>query len=120
MAGDPISAERLHDDHEGGRFELLRDGEVVGWMRYTRLHPNRYVLQHTEVAADHQREGVGSAMVRRVFDVVRDHGGTVTAICPFVAGYVARNPDVRSLLDPRHPGYPNRAAAEAARENARG
>ena len=121
MPGDRTTAtERLRDNHDGSRFELHRDGEMVGWMLYTHLHPNRYALQRTEVAADHQHEGVGSAMVRHVFDEVGRRGGTVTAICPFVADYVARHPDARSLVDARHPGYADRAAAEIARANARG
>jgi predicted GNAT family acetyltransferase len=121
MPGDPsTAAERLYDNHDRRRFELHRDGQVVGWMLYTHLRPNRYALQHTEVVADHQHEGVGSTMLRRVFDEVRQRGGTVTAICPFVADYLARNPDARTLVDSRHPGYADRAAAEAARAIARG
>jgi hypothetical protein len=48
------SAEDLIDNTSQGRFELYRDGELVGWLCYTHLKPNRYTLQHTEVEPRHQ------------------------------------------------------------------
>jgi len=110
--------EKLIDDSADGRFELWRDGELCGWLYYTRLKPNRYALQHTEVDAGHQRQGVGGAMVRRVLDEVRTRDGTITAICPFVADFLSRTTTYADLIDPRHPGYRDRASAEAARGKA--
>ncbi|WSA52246.1 N-acetyltransferase [Nonomuraea fuscirosea] len=37
------------DNTDQGRFELHRDRDLVGWLCYTRLKPNRYALPHTEV-----------------------------------------------------------------------
>ncbi|TDW94970.1 MULTISPECIES: GNAT family N-acetyltransferase [Kribbella] len=109
-----MSEEELIDNTEQGRFELHRDEHLVGWLYYTRLRPNRYALRHTEVEAGHQHQGVASAMIRRVFDEIRTREGTVTAICPFVADFVSRTSTYDDLIDPRHPGYPDRATAEAA------
>lgn len=110
--------ERLVDNSAEGRFELWRDGELCGWLYYTHLKPNRYALQHTEVDPGHQRQGVGGAMVRRVLDEVRARKGTITVICPFVADFLSRTTTYADLVDPRRPGYSNRASAEAAREKA--
>ncbi|MET9268126.1 GNAT family N-acetyltransferase [Kribbella sp. NPDC003557] len=107
-------AEELIDNTEQGRFELYRGGDLVGWLYYTHLRPNRYALLHTEVDPSHQHQGVAGAMVRRVLDEVRTREGTVTAICPFVADYFSRPTADADLLDPKHPGYPDRATAEAA------
>jgi uncharacterized protein len=60
------SAEDLIDNTSQGRFELYRDGELVGWLYYTHLKPNRYTLQHTEVEPSHRHQGVAGAMVRRL------------------------------------------------------
>lgn len=118
--GQPATAdEELIDNATGGRFELHRAGVLVGWLYYTHLRPNRFALKHTEVAHDHQHQGVAGAMTRRVLEEIRNRAGTVTAICPFVADYLARTETFSDLIDPRHPGYPNRAAAEAASAQAR-
>ncbi len=106
--------EQLTDNTEQSRFELYRNGDLVGWLYYTHLRPNRYALRHTEVESNHQRQGVGGALVRRVFDEIRARTGTVTAICPFVADYLSRTGTYRDLIDTRFPGYSDRAAAEAA------
>jgi uncharacterized protein len=106
--------EELSDNVDQGRFELRRDGDLVGWLHYTHLKPNRYALQHTEVEVSHQHQGVAGAMVRRVLDEIRGRGGTVTAICPFVVDFLSRSAANADLVDARHPGYKDRAAAEAA------
>ncbi|MFJ9098147.1 GNAT family N-acetyltransferase [Streptomyces sp. NPDC102405] len=112
--------ERLIDNIDRGRFELHRDHDLVGWLYYTRLKPNRYALRHTEVASSHYHQGVGGTLVGRVFDEIRSREGTVTAICPFVVDYLSRTTTYADLVDPRHPGYSDRAAAESALAEARG
>src|SRR5262245_18696175 len=76
--GEPMSSEEqvpateeLIDNLDRGRFELYHDGDLVGWLYYTYLKPNRYALQHTQVEASHQHQGVADAMVRRVLDEIR-------------------------------------------------
>jgi predicted GNAT family acetyltransferase len=111
-------AEELIDNIDQARFELHRGGDLVGWLYYSHLRPNRYALKHTEVESSHQRQGVASAMVRRVLDEIRARAGTITAICPFVVDYLSRTTTYADLIDARHPGYSDRAAAEAARAKA--
>ncbi|MFG2169244.1 GNAT family N-acetyltransferase [Micromonospora chersina] len=113
-------AEELIDSLAHGRFELFRDGELVGWLYYTRLRRNRYALRHTEVEPSHQHQGVAGAMVRRVLDEIRTREGTITAICPFVVDYLSRTTAYTDLIDARHPGYSDRAAAESALIKSRG
>jgi predicted GNAT family acetyltransferase len=112
------AAEELIDNTNRGRFELHRCGDLVGWLHYTHLKPHRYALQHTEVERSHQHQGVGGAMVHRVLDEIRAREGTVTAICPFVVDYLSGTTAYADLVDPRHPGYSDRANAEAARSTA--
>ncbi|WP_405891563.1 N-acetyltransferase [Streptomyces sp. NBC_01527] len=122
MSGEeqvPVT-EQLTDNMDRGRFELCRDDHLVGWLYYTHLKPNRYALRHTEVETSHQRQGVAGALVRRVFDEIRARGGTITAICPFVVDYLSRRTAYADLVDARHPGYSDRAAAESARMPAGG
>jgi predicted GNAT family acetyltransferase len=114
-------AEALIDNTDQSRFELYRDGgDLVGWLYYRHLKPNRYALLHTEVESSHQHQGVAGAMVRRVLDQIRAREGTITAICPFVADYLSRTTTYADLIDARSPGYSDRAAAEAARAKAGG
>lgn len=106
------SPDGLRDEADGDRFELVRHGHVIAWMKYKHLKPNRYVLLHTEVDQAQRGHGTGQVLVEAVLDQIRSRQGTVTAICPFVADYLAGTEQYRDLIDPKHPGYANRAAAE--------
>ncbi|MGW3248165.1 GNAT family N-acetyltransferase [Streptomyces sp. NPDC001070] len=111
---------QLIDNVDEGRFELRRDDDLDGRLYCTHLKPNRYALRHTEVESGHQHQGVGGALVRRVFDEMRTRGGTITALCSFVVDYLSRTAAYADLVDARHPGYADRAAAESARAAAGG
>lgn len=115
---EPATSEELRDRTDPTRFELYRNGQLVGELNYRHLHPNRYTLLHTEVLPDHRGQGVGSALLRAVLGEIRTRSGTVTAICSFVADYLDGNQEFADVVDPRHPGHPNRMAAEKARQAA--
>lgn len=106
------SPDELRDGADSDRFELVRHGDTIAWMKYKRLKPNRYVLLHTEVDEAQRGHGTGQVFVEAVLDQIRSRQGTVTAICPFVADYLASAQQYRDLIDPKHPGYGSRAAAE--------
>jgi predicted GNAT family acetyltransferase len=121
MSGEeqvPVT-EALIDSIDHGRFELYRDHDLVGWLSYTHLKPHRYALRHTEVEPSHRRQGVAGAMVGRVLDEIRSRQGTTTVICPFVADFLSRTTAYADLVDRRHPGYADRASAEAAQAKSR-
>jgi hypothetical protein len=99
---DPVSAirgdVRVRDDGDGGRYVGEVDGTVVASAFY-KLRGTTWIFIHTEVDEDHSGRGVASAVVRFALDDVRDKGGRVVPICPFVAAYIRRHPDYQDLID---------------------
>jgi predicted GNAT family acetyltransferase len=94
----------LRDNPEELRYEILRDGEVVGGIWY-RTAPGVIVLVHTEVAPSEEGQGVRSRLVRGALDDIRSRGLRVAPVCPFVADYLRRHPEQRDLVvrDPATP-----------------
>lgn len=94
----------VRDNPEERRYEILRDGEVVGGILY-RAAPGVIVLVHTEVAPTEEGQGVGSRLVRGALDDIRSRGLRVAPVCPFVAAYLRRHPEQRDLVvrDPATP-----------------
>ena len=84
----------VRDNPDEARYEILRDGEVVGELQY-RATPGLIVLVHTEVAPTEQGQGVGSRLVSGALDDIRARGLRVAPVCPFVAAYLRRHPEQR-------------------------
>ncbi|WP_020013438.1 GNAT family N-acetyltransferase [Promicromonospora sukumoe] len=93
----------LRDSIADSQFELVRAGEVLSWVRYRQLAPNRYFLLHTEVVHSRRGNGIGKATVEAVLQELRGRQAKVTAICPFVSGYLTRNARYDDLLDLTRP-----------------
>jgi len=115
----------VRDNPEELRYEALRDGQLVGIVRY-RVEPGVVVLVHTEVDEAVEGTGVGSQLVRGALDDLRARGLGVVPVCPFVAAFLRRQSGVRrtrrrrpgdarvSEPAPEHPGGPHSAYANDA------
>jgi uncharacterized protein len=92
------------DNPEELRYEALRDGQLVGLIRY-RTEPGVVVLVHTEVDEAVEGTGVGSQLVRGALEDLRARGLRLVPVCPFVAAYLRRHPEEADLLgvDPATP-----------------
>jgi len=59
---------------------------------------NSIYLTHTEVQKQLAGKGVGTALVKQVLQDIKDKNLTLVPLCPFVATYIKRNPEWRSLV----------------------
>lgn len=94
----------VRDDPQELRYEAIRDGRLVGVIRY-RIEPGVVVLVHTEVDEAVEGTGVGSQLVRGALADLRARGLRVVPLCPFVAAYMRRHPEDADLVgtDPATP-----------------
>src|SRR5215218_8049077 len=89
----------VRDNPGARRFELHAGDEVVGWVDY-RPAGASLIFAHTEIAPGHEREGLGSVLVRRALEDLRDRGTTVIPTCPFTAAFIRRHPEYADVVDP--------------------
>jgi len=85
------------DNAERARYEVSVDGAPAGFAAY-RLQGSTVVFTHTEVDNTHGGRGVGSELVGRALDDVRERGLRVRPLCPFVRSYIGRHPAYRELV----------------------
>lgn len=88
----------VRDEPDKNRYVVDVDGERAGMAVYYD-RGNRHLFVHTEVDEAHAGEGVGSALVRGALDDVREKGGTVVALCPFVKRWIDEHEEYASLID---------------------
>jgi len=96
MAIDDLT---VTDNQDARRFELRARDEVVGWIDYLPAGPS-VIFSHTEIVPGHEQQGLGSVLVRRALDAMRDRGTTVIPTCPFTAAFIQRHPEYVDVVDP--------------------
>ena len=83
---------------ENSRYVLLRDGVEVGQTVYDRPEPGLIEFLHTEVNTSLQEHGLGSALAAGALDDVRANStDRVSAICPFISGFIRKHPEYGDL-----------------------
>ncbi len=85
-------------NQELDRFELVIDGELVGYSAYE-LTDDEIIFTHTEILTQEREHGLGGRLVREALDHVRDHTDyRVVAQCPFVNRWISEHPEYQDLL----------------------
>lgn len=89
-----------------GRYELLEDGQLLGYATYDETTPDPDTLgptavrdiHHTFIDPDKRGRGLGKVMMAGVLGHVRAAGMHVVPTCPFVRAYFDQHPDEQDLL----------------------
>lgn len=84
------------DDAAANRFEAHDDGTLAGHAAYIRT-PELIAFVHTEVDPAFEGRGVGSQLARAGIAAAEAEGLRVLAVCPFIAGWLARHPQYAHL-----------------------
>ena len=83
---------------ENDRYVLLRGGVELGQSVYDRPEPGLIEFLHTEVDTSLQEHGLGSFLAAGALDDVRANStDRVSALCPFISGYIRKHPEYDDL-----------------------
>jgi hypothetical protein len=83
---------------EAQRFEA-RVQNLLSLLTYRRLG-NRITFVHTEVPPALERKGLAAKLTRTALDFARAENLQVIPLCPYVANYIRKHPEVQDLLAP--------------------
>lgn len=100
MIGSPNV--QVSDVPERERFEAHVGGELVGIIDYI-PRPGKVVATHTEVFEGREGQGIGSALVRGMLDLLRSDGRSLRSRCPYVTAYLERHPEENDVVDASDP-----------------
>jgi predicted GNAT family acetyltransferase len=85
-------------DPQNNRYVLLRDGVEIGQTVYDQPEPGLIEFLHTEIDSSLQEHGLGSTLAAGALDDVRANSSDrVSAICPFVSGFIRKHPEYADL-----------------------
>jgi uncharacterized protein len=101
--GTPAVDVVITNNEAAHQYEAHVNGQLAGRTTY-RLQGERVVFIHAEVSPTWEGRGIATTMVRYAFDDVISRGGRITPLCPFVVGFVRRNPSYLEYVDPSQSG----------------
>jgi predicted GNAT family acetyltransferase len=82
----------LRRNEAASRYEILDDGEVVGFADY-RVAGDTVEFPHTEITPLRRGEGLGAELVGFALADVRRSGRRVVPLCWYVAQHVRDHPE---------------------------
>lgn len=85
-------------NEEARRFETSVN-RLLSLITYRRF-PDRIVLQHTEVPAPLQRNGIAAKLTRTALDFARANHLRVVPLCPYVSNFLRKHPEYHDLVSP--------------------
>jgi predicted GNAT family acetyltransferase len=89
-------ATEVRNDEARSRYELVRDGQVLGIADY-RIEGDEVVFPHTEIDPAHRGQGLGEQLVQGAMEHVRTTGRTVVPRCWFVVEFLELHPEFADL-----------------------
>ncbi len=87
---------KLIDNQDKKQYEFHIEDHIVK-IEYIKAK-NQIYLTHTEVSTALEGKGIGSAIVKQVLEDIKEKDLTLVPLCPFVAAYIKRHPEWRSLV----------------------
>ena len=85
----------IRENTEFGRFEM----DTPAGLAYVAYHCAGDVvyLDHAEVPAALEGQGVGSRLVGEVLECLRARDARIVPVCSFIAAYLRRHPEYEAL-----------------------
>ena len=88
---------KLIDNKSKKRYEFNIDGYTPK-IEYIKTDNGEIYLTHTEVPYELEGKGIGSMLVEKVLGNIKDEGLRLVPLCPFVTGYIQKNPEWKSIV----------------------
>jgi len=96
--GVMTAATEVRQRPEAGRFEILSDGQVAGYINYHEGDDGSMALVHTEMDPAFAGQGLAAALARAVFDDLTERGVRTVVPCPFLISWLGKNPEYPDVV----------------------
>ncbi len=95
---EDVNENLVRDNKQEHRFEMTLGEGKAAFIDYTEAGEGVLALTHTEVPEEFEGKGIGGALVKGALEIVRAGGLKIAPECRFVAVYLQRHPEHRSLV----------------------
>lgn len=95
-----MTNETVINNEEQLQFEIHSDGELA-YLEY-RFYKGDIALMHTQVPDKLSGKGLATKLAEYALAYAREKKMPVMVYCPFVAGFLKKNPQYNDLLDKKY------------------
>lgn len=88
---------KLINNKEENQYEFLID-DFTAKIEYILNNNGEIYLTHTEVPPQLERQGIGTQLVEKTLKDIDSDGYKVVPLCPFVIGYIQKNPEWKRIV----------------------
>lgn len=89
---------RLISENERGYFKAEEDGVEIGRMSYTVDNPTKITIDHTEVNADYEGQGIGRSLVMGAVEYARKNNIKILPLCTYARSVFRKTPEISDVL----------------------
>lgn len=86
------------DEASKGAFFVLKDGQRLAEMTYSRTNASLIIIDHTEVDASLSGQGVGRKLLGALVSWARGAGIKVVPLCPYAKAQFEKDSSIRDVL----------------------
>lgn len=96
---------QFKDNRDKRRYELdLEDGQIAH-IDYVVMPSGDVALTHTDVPYVHENKGIGSQIVKKALEDIKQKNAKVVPQCGFVSVFIRRHPEWTELVAMRERTY---------------
>lgn len=88
---------KLIDNTEAKQYEF-EIGDRIAKIEYIKSNNGEIYLTHTEVPTELEGGGIGTQLVEKSLEDIDEKGLRLVPLCPFVVGYIRKNPEWRRIV----------------------
>lgn len=87
---------QLINNESSKQYEFHVEDKIAR-IEYIRVKESIY-LTHTEVPISLEGKGIASSLIKATLAEIKSNNWTLVPLCPFVASYIKKHPEWKSLL----------------------
>lgn len=92
-----MQVENEYNDKKG-EFYILENNKKIALLGYVFAGPNKFIIEHTEVAVNQEGKGLGKMLVKAAVEFAKDNNYKIVPLCPYAKSVFDKTPEYAAVL----------------------
>lgn len=92
-----MQVENEYNDKKG-EFYILENNKKIALLEYVFAGPNKFIIEHTEVAVNQEGKGLGKMLVKAAVEFAKDNNYKIVPLCSYAKSVFDKTPEYAAVL----------------------